>query len=86
MNTRWRNISALNVFKSLLQIDSHCARFSARRRSDGIISRESGGVWTILILVQNDCEKKKKKKTLLMVLVLATLGLRQKFSFRDAPM
>ena len=30
--------------------------------------------------------KNKKTKTLLMVLVLATLGLRQKLTFRDVPM
>ena len=63
MSTRWRNISTLNVFKNLLQIDSHGARFSARRRSEGIISRTTGGVWIILTLVQNDREKKTKRKT-----------------------
>ena len=88
MNTRWCNISSFNVFKNLLQIDGRGARFSARRRSEGIISRATGVLLIILILVQNDREKKKKKKkkkTLLMVLVLATLGLRQKLPFRDAP-
>ena len=71
--------------------DDHGTWFSARWRSEGIVSSETGGVtWTILILVQNDREKKhereKTKKTLLMVLVLATLGLRQKLPFRDVPM
>ena len=51
---------------------------------EGIISRAAGVVWIILILVQNDREiktkNKKQKKTLLMVLVLATLGLRQKIA------
>ena len=71
--------------------DDHGTRFSARWRSEGIVSRATGGViWTILILVQNDSEKKNKKqktkKTLLMVLVLAALGLRQQLPFRDVPM
>ena len=83
---RWCNISSLNVFKLLLQIAGHGERFSARRRSEGIISRATGVVWIILILVQNDREKKTKQKTLLMVLFLATLGLRQKLTFRDVPM
>ena len=64
MNTRWCNISSLNVFKILLQIDGHGARFSARRRSEGIISRATGVVWIILILVQNDREKKTKTKNI----------------------
>ena len=64
-----------------------CIQSSARWRSEGIVSRATGGViWTILILVKNDREKKnerqKTKKALLMVLVLATLGLRQKLTFR----
>ena len=61
MNARWCNISTLNVFKRLLQIDGPGVRFSARRRSEGIISRATGGVWIILILVQNDPEKKKRQ-------------------------
>ena len=70
--------------------DDHGTWVSARWRSEGIVSRATGGViWTILIFVQNDREKKnerqKTKKTLLMVLVLATLGLRQKLPFRDVP-
>ena len=67
----------------------HGTRFSARWRSEGIVSRATGGVvWTFLILVQNDREKikNKTKKTLLMVLVLAALGLRQQLPFRDVPM
>ena len=80
----------LSVFKNLLQIDGHGARFSARRRSEGVISRATGVVWISLILVQNGREKKNKKqktkKTLLMVLVIATLGLRKKLPFRDVPM
>ena len=63
MHTRWCNISTLNVFKNLLQIDGHGARFSARRRSEGIISRATGVVWIILILVQNDGKQKQKQKT-----------------------
>ena len=71
--------------------DDHGTRFSARWRSEGVVSRESGGVvWTILILVQNDREKKnikqKTKQTMLMVLVFAALGLRQQLPFRDVPM
>ena len=43
--------------------DDHGIRFSARWRSEGIVSRATGGViWTILILVQNDREKKNKKQ------------------------
>ena len=43
--------------------DDHGTRFSARWRSEGIVSRATDGVvWTILILVQNDREKKNKKK------------------------
>ena len=34
---------------------------SARRRSEVLISRATGGVWIILILVQNDPEKTKTK-------------------------
>ena len=68
----------------------HGTRFSARWRSENIVSRATGGiVWTILIVVQNDREKEKKnknKKTLLMVLVLAALGLRQQLPFRDVPL
>ena len=71
--------------------DDHGTRFSVRWRSEGTVSRATGGVvWTILIFVQNDREKKtstkKTKKTLLMVLVLAALGLRQQLPFRDVPM
>ena len=71
--------------------DDHGTRFFARWRSEGIVSRATGGVvWTILILVQNDREKKNKKqkttKTSLVVLVLAALGLRQNLPFRDVPM
>ena len=71
--------------------DDHGTRFSARWRSEGIVSRATGGVvLTILILVQNDREKKNKKqktkKISLMVLVLAALGLRQPLPFRDVPM
>ena len=71
--------------------DDHGTWFSARWRSEGIVSRATGGViWTTLILVQNDREKKnerqKTKKTLLMVLVLGTLGLRQTLPFLDVPM
>ena len=72
--------------------NGHGTKFSARWRSEGIVSRATGGVVrTILILVQNDREKKNKKqkqkqKTLLMVLVLAALGLRQQLPFRDVPM
>ena len=71
--------------------DDHGTRFSARWRSEGIVSRATGGVvWTILILVQNDREKKnekqKTKKISLVVLVLAALGLRQPLPFRDVPM
>ena len=63
MNTRWCNISSFNVFKILLQRDGNGARFSARWRSEVIVSRATGGVvWTILILVQNDREKKKKEE------------------------
>ena len=62
MNTRWCNISTLNVFNLFLQIDGPSARFSARRRSEGIISRATGGVWVILVLVQNDPEKQNKKQ------------------------
>ena len=90
MNTRWGNISMLNVFKNLLQVDGHGARFSARRRSESIISRAIGVVWISLILVPNDRENKtknkNKQKILLMVLVIATLGLRKKLPFRDVPM
>ena len=75
---------------SKLAPDDHGTRFSARWRSEGIVSRATGGVVsTILILVQNDREKKnknKKQKTLLMVLVLAALGLRQQLPFGDVPM
>ena len=43
--------------------DDHGTRFSARWRSEGIVSRATiGVVWTILILVQNDREKKNKKQ------------------------
>ena len=43
--------------------DDHGTRFSARWRSEGIVSRATGGVvWTILILVQNDREKRNKKQ------------------------
>ena len=63
MSTRWCNISSLNVLKNLLQIDGHGARFSARRRSEGITRRATGVVWIILILVQNDREKKQKQRT-----------------------
>ena len=71
--------------------EDHDTRFFPRWRSEGIVSRATGGVvWTILTLVQNDREKKNKKqktkKTLLMVLVLAALGLRQELPFRDVPM
>ena len=69
--------------------DDHGTWFSARWRSEGIVSRATGGViWTILILIQNDRRKKneRQKKTLLMVLVLAALGLRQRLPFRDIPM
>ena len=39
--------------------DGHGTRFSARWRSEGIVSRATGGVvWTILVFVQNDREKK----------------------------
>ena len=62
MITRWCNISTLNVFKNLLSIDGHGERFFARRRNKGIISRATGVVWIILILVQNDREKKQKTK------------------------
>ena len=71
--------------------DDPGTRFSARWRSEGIVSRATGRVVrTILIVVQNDREKKNKKqktkKTLLMVLVLAALGLRQQLPFCDVPM
>ena len=59
----------LNVFKNLLQIDGPGARFSARRRSEGIISRATGGVWIILILVQNGFETKQKNKNKTKTLV-----------------
>ena len=63
---------------------------SRKRDKTQKITNESGVVWTIFIFVQNDREKKtknkKQKKALLMVLVLATLGLRQKLPFRDVPM
>ena len=63
MNTRWCNISSFNVFKILLQRDGNSARFSARWRSEGIVSSATGGVvWTIVILVQNDREKGKEKE------------------------
>ena len=43
--------------------DDHGTRFSARWRSEGIVSRATGGVvWTILIVVQNHREKKNEKK------------------------
>ena len=81
MNTRWCNISTLNAFKNLLQIDGPGARFSARRRSEGIISRATGDVCIIIILVQNDHEKKTKNLS-----VLAPPGLRRRLPFRDVPM
>ena len=53
----------VKCIKNLLQIDVPGAKFSARRRSEGgIISRATGGVWIILILVQNDPEKQNKKQ------------------------
>ena len=57
--------------------DDHGTRFSTWRRSEDIVSRVTGVVWIILVLVQNDREKKTKTKTktLLMALVVATLGL-----------
>ena len=64
MITRWCNISTLNVFKKFLQIDGHGAKFSARRRSEGIIRRATGVAWIILILVYNDREKKQNKKNI----------------------
>ena len=92
MNTRWCNISTLNVLNNLLQIDGPGARFSARWWSEGIISRATGGVWIILILVQNDPEKKKtetkkqKNKQTKNISVLAPPGLRRRLPFRDVPM
>ena len=43
--------------------DDHGTWFSARWRSEGIVSRATGGViWTILILVKNDREKKNERQ------------------------
>ena len=40
-----------------------CIQSSARWRSEGIVSRATGGViWTILILVKNDREKKNERQ------------------------
>ena len=48
---------------SKLAPDDHGTRFSARWRSEGIVSRATGGVVsTILILVQKDREKKNRNE------------------------
>ena len=59
------------------------ARFSAWRRSEGIISKATGVVWIILILVRNDREKEtKQKQTRKKTSVSLRRWLRQNLPFR----
>ena len=79
----------VKCIQNLLQIDGPGRRFSARRRSEVLISRATGGVWIILILVQNDPEKtktKNKTKQKKNISVFAPPRLRRRLPFRDVPM
>ena len=70
--------------------DDHGTTFSTWWRSEDIVSRVACDVYHLNPCSQMTVKKKQntknEKKTLLMVLVLATLGLRQKLPFRDVPM